>query len=306
VSAGTAITGTIRANAYRGGSPGTTVGMKIRHVITFEKFNRGYDMISTINRNWVAMGISVLVTIVIISLLTVVIGGKAAGDMLIGETSSSVYPFTLQNLMHLFFFIGLAQLWVRWIATHEENVFLRMSGFLPETEGSLLKTDQEIEIIRINAANASMRGEAYLPDLINTCILQYVKSHSVSDTIAVLNSTLELNIHRLDLRYAMTRYIVWAIPTLGFIGTVVGISLALGHLDINKFMGAQADKILQFKTLTSDLGFAFGTTIVALTLSAILVFLLNVIQKGEEEALNRDGKYVLTNLINRLAVDDRK
>jgi biopolymer transport protein ExbB/TolQ len=257
-------------------------------------------------RNWAALGISIAVAFVVIALLTVFIGGKPVGDMLIGSTSSAVYPFTLHNLMHLFFFIGLGQLWVRWLSTYEENVFLKKSGFLPEDESAVLGSDDTIETIRINVANAAGRADAFLPDLINTCIIQYFKSHSVSDTLAVLNSNLELNIHRLDLRYSLSRYIVWAIPTFGFIGTVVGISDALGQLDIARFMGAQTDKVAQFKALTADLGFAFSTTIVALALSALLVFLLNVVQKGEEEALNRSGKYVLTNLINRLHVGNRK
>lgn len=254
-------------------------------------------------RNWVALGVSIIISIVIIAFLTVFIGGSYAGDMLIGRTDSPVYPFTLQNLMHLFFFIGLGQLFVRWLCTYEENVFLKMSGFLPEESDGTLRTDAEIEVIRTNVANAAMRGEAFLPDLINTCIIQFLKSHSVSDTLAVLNSNLDLNIHRLDLRYSMSRYIVWAIPTFGFIGTVVGISNALGKLDIIKFMGAHIEKVSQFKSLAADLGFAFSTTIVALTLSAILVFLLHVVQRGEEEVLNKAGKYVLANFINKLSFD---
>ena len=254
------------------------------------------------SRNWVALGISAAVAVIFITILTVFIGGKPAGDMLIGETSSSVYPFTLHNIMHLSFFIGLGQLWVRWLCTYEENVFLKKSGFLPEEDGAALSDDKTIETIRVNVANAAGRAEAFLPDLINTCIIQYFNSHSVSDTISVLNSTLDLNIHRLDLRYAMTRYIVWVIPTLGFIGTVVGIADTMGGLDINKFLGAHADKVEQFRMITSNLGFAFSTTIVALALSAVLVFILHVVQKGEEEVLNRSGKYVLTNLINRLKI----
>jgi len=251
-------------------------------------------------RNWVALGISCGAAFIVISFLTVLIGGKPAGDMLLGSTSSWVYPFTLHNLMHLFFFIGLGQLWVRWLSSYEENVFLEKSGFLPESENIVLDTDESIEAIRINVGNTIGRADAFLPDLITTCVNRYLKSRSVSDTIAVLNSTLDLNLHRLDLRYSVIRYIVWAIPTFGFIGTVVGISSALGHLDINAFMGAHADKVVQFKTLTSDLGFAFATTIVALSLSAVLVFLLNIVQSGEEDVLNKSGRYVLTNLINRL------
>jgi biopolymer transport protein ExbB/TolQ len=256
---------------------------------------------SHIRREWIAVGISVIVTIIVVALFTVFLGNSRAGIMLFG-TDSAFYPFTLYNLMYLFFFIGLGQLWVRWLSTYEENVFLKKSGFLPEEENAVLRDDNVIEKIRANVANAVVRGEAFLPDLINNCINQYFKSHSVSDTISVLNSNLELNIHRLELQYSMSRYIVWAIPTFGFIGTVIGISSALSKLDMVKFMGSLTDKVSQFKALASDLGYAFSTTIVALTLSAIFVFILHVVQRGEEEVLNRAGKYVLTNLINKLSI----
>ncbi|MBN1498240.1 MAG: MotA/TolQ/ExbB proton channel family protein [Spirochaetes bacterium] len=257
-------------------------------------------------RNWIALGASVAVAIIAIALLTVFIGGSFWGNILIGETGSKVYPFSLQNLMHLLFFIGLGQLWVRWLCTYEETVFLSQSGFLPEEDGVLLESDADIETIRINVANAAVRAGAFLPDLINNSIIQYTKSHSISDTISVLNSNLDLNIHRLDLNYSIIRYLVWAIPTFGFMGTVIGIANALGRMDINKFMGATTEKVMIFKEITADLGFAFGTTIVALALSAILVFLWNVVQRGEENALNRSGKYVLTNLINRLHVTGKR
>lgn len=257
-------------------------------------------------KNWVALGVSSAAAFIIISFLTVVIGGGATGDKLLGSTSSPVYPFTLQNVMHLFFFIGLGQLWVRWISSYEENLFLQKSGFLPEGDGAVLQSDEEIEAIRANVANTAVRADAFLPDLINVCLTRYLKSRSVSDTIAVLNSTLDLSLHRLDLSYSLIRYIVWAIPTFGFIGTVVGISDALGNLDINTFMGAHADKVIQFKALTADLGFAFDTTIVALSLSAVLVFLLNIIQRGEEDVLNRTGRYVMNNLINRLMLSKKQ
>ncbi|MFH0974909.1 MAG: MotA/TolQ/ExbB proton channel family protein [Spirochaetota bacterium] len=252
-------------------------------------------------REWIAVGISVIVTVIFIALMTVFLGKGPLGIMLFG-TDSAYYPFTLYNLMYLFFFIGLGQLWIRWLSTYEEKVFLKKAGFLPEGEKEMLSSEDEIEKIRVNVSNAVVRGEAFLPGLINNCINQFIKSHSVSDTISVLNSDLELNIHRLDLRYSMCRYIVWAIPTFGFIGTVVGIAGALTQLDIVKFMGSQTDKVTQFKALASDLGFAFDTTIVALVLSSIFVFILHIVQSGEEEILNRSGKYVLTNFINKLSL----
>jgi biopolymer transport protein ExbB/TolQ len=252
-------------------------------------------------RNLVALVIALSASITVIAVFSVFAGNTSAGELLTGYQSAAHYPFTLQNLMNLFLFIGLGQIWVRWLSSHEENVFLKLSGFLPEDENTVLSNDSEIDAIRANVNNITVRADAFLPDLINTCSIQYLKSHTVSDTLSVLNSALDLHIHRLELRYSFLRYIIWAIPTFGFIGTVVGISNALSRLDIVKFMGAHMDKVAQFRALTMDLGFAFGTTIIALIHTAILVFLIHLVQKHEEEALNSSARYVLNNFINRLS-----
>ena len=102
--------------------------------------------------------------------------------------------------------------------------------------------------------------------------------------------------HEVDGRYSLLRYLVWVIPTIGFIGTVVGIATALGEAgDTQDFQ----DPAL-LGELTRNLGVAFYTTMLALVQSAILVLAQSVTQAREEGALNRAGQYCLDNLINRL------
>ena len=79
-------------------------------------------------RNLAALGISLAAAFVFISVLTVFTGGTPSGDMLIGETSSGVYPFTLHNLMHLFFFVGLGQLTRKGFFSECQDFFLRMKA----------------------------------------------------------------------------------------------------------------------------------------------------------------------------------
>ena len=111
--------------------------------------------------------------------------------------------------------------------------------------------------------------------------------------MSVLNSALELIAHRVDLRYALVRYIVWVIPTIGFIGTVIGIAMAMAQINPEQ---------VDLKALTSSLGVAFYTTLVALVQSAFLVLLMNLVQAREERSVNEAGHYTLRNLINRLYV----
>jgi len=117
-------------------------------------------------------------------------------------------------------------------------------------------------------------------------------SRSLDQTVEIYTSTLELMTHRLDLAYQTLRFLVWVIPTSGFIGTVVGIAIALE--------GMRDPKNIEFEKITSGLAVAFNTTILALLLSAVLVLLQNVVQRREESTLNEAAQYCLRNLINRV------
>ena len=54
--------------------------------------------------------------------------------------------------------------------------------------GVVLSTDADIHEIRVRVENASIRADAFYPEMINRCITQYFKTRSVSDTLSVLNS----------------------------------------------------------------------------------------------------------------------
>lgn len=230
-----------------------------------------------------------------IVLLTLLLarGGDAAVLLLdFGANSSFPYPLTIQNVMYLFFFVCLGDLYVRWNTSRQELVYLRQ-GYLPEDEQSVLQP-KELGAIRERVAGHYDGENGFLPYLINLSILQFQASRSVDQVVSVLNSSLELIAHRVDLRYSMIRYIVWAIPTIGFIGTVVGIAGSLGYIK---------GGTMELERITGNLAIAFNTTIMALILSAVLVLILHAVQKSEETAVNRAGDYCLKNLVNRLYVD---
>jgi hypothetical protein len=202
-----------------------------------------------------------------------------------------VYPFTVQNLMHLVLFVGLGEIYCRWRIAEREHAMVR-EKLLPEDYRIVLQR-QDLPPLRARVADRYDDDHGFLPGLIDLCILQFMASRSVDQTVSVLNSSLELIGHRVDLRYAILRFIVWVIPTIGFIGTVIGISLALGLIN-----GTADEQPLG--DIAQSLGVAFYTTLVALVESAILVLLLNLVQAREELAVNRAGQYTLANLINRL------
>ena len=91
---------------------------------------------------------------------------------------------------------------------------------------------------------------------------------------------------RYEESYLLPRYISWAVPILGFIGTVLGISLAADG--IRRIIASDAG----LSSLSSDLsgaiaplGIAFDTTLIALSLSVVLTLFLSLVQRDEERIL---------------------
>ena len=104
----------------------------------------------------------------------------------------------------------------------------------------------------------------------------------------------EMNLNYLDTSFSIIRYLAWSIPSIGFIGTVIGISGALGKVD----QAAAGD----LSAVTALLGTAFDTTLVALFLSIILMFRVHRVQQTEELFIISVQDYLMTNFVNRIYV----
>jgi biopolymer transport protein ExbB/TolQ len=215
------------------------------------------------------------------------------------DRERSTWPFTVQNVMWVVFAFGAAELTIRFLEARAERTEL-FAGHLPEDERTILQGPElRLTYARIRDAMTEepTRARRFLPRLIQRVIAQFQTTRSVEQSAAIMNSSMELYLHEVDIRYNMIRYVVWAIPALGFIGTVIGISLALNfaaHVDLQ-------DPSLLIE-LTKRLGVAFNTTLLALMMSLALVFFQHKIQAFEERVLNESGQYCLDNLINRLYV----
>lgn len=229
---------------------------------------------------------------------------SVAADLLLDRnTQSFSYPFTIQNLMWVVFFIAAGELLVRHLAGGGERNQLRLR-LLPEDDETVLRRDDIGPIYR-RVRQSDPDGGYWLQRLLTGVMLQFQSSGSIDQVNAVFNSSMELYQHETELRYNVLRYLVWLIPTLGFIGTVIGIAFALrssgtlfAGIDPNADMAELGPRMMT--RLTGELGVAFYTTLLALLQSAVLMLAMHVVQGREEGALNRVGQYCLKNLVNRL------
>lgn len=250
-----------------------------------------------INHRLKVMGINLVVGIIFVAVLSMLLSDpeSSTGAFLLDRhTGSFMYPFTIQNVMWIMFFIGCGELWVRFSQSSVELAEIERH-YLPEDETSMLRAE-DLGVVYEKVKSGNGKQGFFLQRIISRVILQFQASRSVDQSNSLFNSSLELFQHELELKYNMLRYLVWLIPTLGFIGTVVGIAFALDY--------AAGVENPQDPTLLAEisgrLGVAFYTTLLALIQSAFLMFALHIAQGREEMSLNQSGQYCLDNLINRL------
>ena len=109
----------------------------------------------------------------------------------------------------------------------------------------------------------------------------------------------ELAADRLHESYALVRTITWAIPILGFLGTVHGITIAIANLTPE-----QLDTSLP--EVVGGLEAAFDTTALALAMSIVLVFTAFKTERSEQEILNTVERFGINRILPRFALADSK
>jgi biopolymer transport protein ExbB/TolQ len=164
----------------------------------------------------------------------------------------------------------------------EQRLFAR--DLVPLAEGMrILPGDVRDHTRELQALPAEART-GLLPRALLAALHRFGATGSVADASSSAHDVCDGEADRLDSELSLLRYIAWAIPAIGFIGTVRGIGDAL----------AQAHRAMQgdLSGVTQGLGTAFNSTLVALLLSLVLMFLLHHLQT-EQERLVRDAESYL-------------
>lgn len=124
----------------------------------------------------------------------------------------------------------------------------------------------------------------------------FEKRRSNGEVTAMLTSQSEIDATRISGSYTFIKVFLWAIPILGFIGTVLGLSIAVASMKL----GSTEDIVSFMKGVTGGLATAFDTTLLGLILSIALSFPLAAMQKAEEENLTVIDTFCAEKLLARL------
>lgn len=124
-------------------------------------------------------------------------------------------------------------------------------------------------------------------------VRRFLITGDVQNTSDAIESSVETLAVKQEAGNSMIRYLIWAIPSIGFIGTVRGIGLALSRAD-----QALAGDIA---SMTEGLGVAFNSTLVALLISIVLMFLLHQLQRLQDDLVVNTQAYCESFLLNRIS-----
>jgi biopolymer transport protein ExbB/TolQ len=131
-----------------------------------------------------------------------------------------------------------------------------------------------------------------LVQTLRSSLWRYSATRNVQNLSDAIESNLDALAVRQDSENTMIRYLIWAIPSIGFIGTVRGIGQALSMAD-QALAGDIAD-------MTDSLGVAFNSTFVALLISIFLMFLYHQLQRLQDTQILDTQEYCEKYLLNRI------
>ncbi|MDH3418007.1 MAG: MotA/TolQ/ExbB proton channel family protein [Gammaproteobacteria bacterium] len=167
---------------------------------------------------------------------------------------------------------------------------------IPVPDGVRILPEDSREYARtIQALPDRMRG-MLLPRVLLSSLERFGSTRNVQDVSSVANTLCESEGERLESELSMIRYIAWAIPSVGFIGTVRGIGDALG----------QAHRAVDgdIAGVTQSLGTAFNSTFIALLISIVVMFLVHQLQLLQERLVFDTQTYIDHNLIRHMQARD--
>lgn len=148
-------------------------------------------------------------------------------------------------------------------------------------------------ITRLDELQARTRN-FLLPKVLRTAIGRFAATRNVQDSATAVRDVCDSEANRLESELSIIRYIAWAIPSVGFIGTVRGIGAAL----------SQANRAVEgdITGVTQSLGVAFNSTFIALVISIVLMFFIHQLQLMQERLVLDTESWCDLNLISRLRI----
>ena len=228
----------------------------------------------------------------------------------------------VQYFTTLFACCGFAILGLKYAAVRQQLEQLEAElEFVPLEIGLQVTTDNVDQFLTHVAGLRRERQQSILGQRIRGALEHFKYRNSVPEVQTYLSTQAELDASGVDSGYTVQRVIIWAIPILGFIGTVLGISQAIDEL-APAFKDGRAKAVAgtaepggipsaaapsqgaslkeAMVNVTAGLKTAFDTTFIALTIAILLLFPTETLRKTEYSMLDRIEMFTNESLLRRM------
>jgi hypothetical protein len=191
------------------------------------------------------------------------------------------------------FCIGLSSLAMKLLSTIRQKNSLADCSLPVTPSGG--QHPSEADVLQRQVLGTLPGESAYLPKRLRDGLDFVIRTGKADDLEDHLKYLADVDGARAHASYGLVRFIVWAIPIMGFLGTVIGITVAIANLS--------PTELENISGVVAGLGTAFDTTATALGLSMVLMFTQFVIERIEQGLLDQVDEQAWDSLAGRFQTD---
>lgn len=184
---------------------------------------------------------------------------------------------------------------------------LAVTGIFPSRSDWVLSPGTAPEVLQRIRARVDRPREFTLFNRVWVALSNLGNIGEARDVGAVLDSQAHADSAKVDAGYTALRVLIWTIPVMGFIGTVIGLGQAIGSFQnvLDATGGESANAIKdRLGPVVSGLATKFDTTLVALLATVVVQLLTTWVYSLEEDFLADVQAYCHEHIVARLKLVD--
>lgn len=246
-------------------------------------------------------------------LMALILGGGFYGILIFGlrgipKTKSFCETFIDRGVptyfIVLFFAWSMSIMFTKWMKLKEQRMALKIKPVPIDPEFILNRTTANEVLLRLRSIVDDTRHYVLL-NRVDRALSNLQNIGRIGDVSEILRTQAEYDENQLSSSYTMVSGFLWATPVFGFVGTVLGLSIAVrgfgatlqGATDISALKGS-------LTAVTGGLGIAFETTLVALVCALATQLVLSAMQLRESQFLDECNDYCHAHIVSRLKLTE--
>ena len=251
---------------------------------------------------WMALAIAVVATAAFLGIVLSFTppAGMASSQFNFMQYLANIWRghLPVNGLNTLFFFWAMAILYLKMEKLRHQRRALILDVLPAELGTEINRQTVGAFIDHVYALPHRLR-DSMMVNRIRKGLELFEGKQNTADAVTLMSAQSDIDSARIGGSYASVKAFLWAIPIMGFVGTVLGLSHALLSLNFDNLEDVKAI-IAVLKGVINGLGGAFDATLVGLVFAMLVNFPMNALAKAEDDALNDIDAFCNEVLIPRL------